>query len=103
VLGVFDTGFVRVDPGSSFAFSHNLGTNKLIFRIYYSPDAVGSEMEEVVADSAAVRGASGWTGAFIKDITSRSFVLQSGSQGLTRSSGTTRLTGFLRVIAVAFR
>lgn len=100
-LRSFDTGFFAAAAGKEFAFTHDLGTTKLLLRIYYASDASGSGMQEVVLDSSRGRSSSVWVGAFIGNLTPTTLSVQTGGLGLSRFSGGLSTRGFLRVIAVA--
>ena len=100
-LRSFDTGFFAATAGKEFSFAHDLGTTKLLLRVFYASDASGSGMQEVVLDTSRGRSASGWVGAFIESVTPTSLSVQTGGLGLSRFSGGVRTRGFLRVIAVA--
>ena len=79
---------------------HNLGTNKLIVRVYYAVDASTGEMDEVISDASGGRSTANWIGAFVR-ITSSNLRVQAGGLGLTRFSGGVRPRGYLRIIATA--
>jgi len=101
VVRVFDSGFVAASIASSLSFTHDLGTTRLLVKVYYSEDASGVEMEEVVADTSGGTFVARWIGAFVKSITPTTLKVQTGGLGITRFNGGVRARGFLRVIAVA--
>jgi hypothetical protein len=97
---VFDSGFVAATIGSLLNFNHNLGTTRLLVKVYYSQDASGADMEEVIGDTSAGTFTARWIGAFVKSITPTTLKVQTGGLGLTRFNGGVRARGFLRVVAV---
>ena len=99
-LRVFDSGFFAATPAKQYDFTHNLGTNKLIVRVYFSIDPSGAESEEVICDASGGRLIAGWIGAFAQ-ITPLTLSVQTGGAGLTRFSRGVRSRGFYRVIAIA--
>jgi len=100
-LRVFDSGMFAAQAGKTYVFAHKLESTRLIIRIFYSSDATGGVLEEVVLDSSRGRTAALWVGAFVRSLSSDSMTISVGGLGLSRFSGGVRSTGFLRVIAVA--
>jgi hypothetical protein len=100
-LRAFDSGLFQAAAGKTYSFAHNLGSTALLIRIYYSADAAGAELQEVLIDTSRGRAASAWVGAFVRSLSADFMTIQVGGLGLTRSSVAGRTGGFLRVIAVA--
>ena len=109
-LNVYDTGWVAFSQGQSRTFTHNLGTTKMMVKVYFATSASGASMQEVMTtfynfpegihDPRA--------GAIVKAITATQFILQTGDRGIQNlidspaGTGVARATsGYLRVIAIA--
>jgi hypothetical protein len=88
-------------PGKTYDFAHNLGTTKLLVRIYYSADSAGAQLEEVIVDASRGQRASLWVGAFVTKLNANSLSIETGGLGLSKFNGGARKSGYLRIIAVA--
>lgn len=100
-LRSFDSGLFAAGLGKVYNFAHNLGTTRLLIRIYYCSDSAGSQLEEVIVDASRGRTASLWVGAFIKSLNADLLSVETGGLGLSKFNGGVRKAGFLRIIAVA--
>ncbi len=100
-LRSFDSGLFPASAGKVYNFAHNLGTTRLLIRIYYCSDSAGLQLEEVIVDSSRGQRASLWIGAFIKNLNADSLSVETGGLGLSKFNGGIHKTGFLRIIAVA--
>jgi hypothetical protein len=103
LLGSYDTGFFFASISQAFSFTHNLGTTKILAKIYFATNAAGSDMEEVFQSRSGAGG--NVFGSVVKNITSATFVVQTGNDALTHSidssgSPIERDSGYLRVIAI---
>jgi hypothetical protein len=78
-----------------------LNTTKLIVRLYYSPNARGSNQQEVVLDTSGGADPADWIGAFLRHIGEVEFQVQVGGRGLSRSGAGILRSGFVRVLAIA--
>jgi len=100
-LHSFDSGLFAAAAGKVYTFQHNLGSTRLLIRVYYSSDSSGSDLSDVVVNTSRGLKATLWAGAFVKSLSSDALTVEVGGLGLTQFSGGTRKAGFLRVIAVA--
>jgi len=101
IVGAFDSGFFSATIGREYRFTHNLGTNKLLVRIYYATDFSGSDMQDALIDTSGGNTVDSWIGTFVSQLTNNAVRIQTGGAALTKTVSGLRTRGFLRVIIVA--
>lgn len=109
-LGTYDTGWRFFGTGDFRTFTHNLGTTKLVVKVYFATTSSGASMQEVV--NTLYNYTDGTTdlriGAVVKAINSTNLSVQTGDRGITTvldspdGNAVARYTsGYLRVIVIA--
>jgi hypothetical protein len=98
-LSSYDSGWFSVSPGTAYSKTHNLGTTKLIVKLYWASDSNGTSMTEVFTNDPD----KGWG---IKNITTTTLAAQTGTLYVTSTyadngTQTNQNSGYYRVIALA--
>lgn len=107
-LKVYDSGWFPVSTAQTYSKAHNLGTTKVLWRLYFSTDVNGSNMEEVDARADESHNPTWHHGGRICNIstticnvkTCRDILMDSYG---TRSDGifNSYTSGYYRVIGIA--
>jgi len=100
-ISTYDSGWFAVSNATSYTKTHNLGTTKIIAKLYYASDSSGTGMTEVFTNDPD----KGWG---IKNITTTTLVAQTGSLYITATYSDTGVqtnvaSGYYRVIALALQ
>jgi len=107
-LKVYDSGWFYVTRGQTYTKTHNLGTTKMIVKMYYADDASGNNMEELNgAQRDDVANECFHTyGGYAKNITPSTFAIQSAEEYVhmrmdNRGDANCKTSGYYRIIAIA--
>jgi hypothetical protein len=100
---LYDSGWFYISTGQGVTLTHNLGTTKMITRLYFSTNSSGSDMMEV-GEREGLDGDK--RAGQIIDITSTTFRAQAAHQAVTYSlkndgGEVSPQSGYYRVVAIA--
>ena len=98
----YDSGWFSVASDTAYAKTHNLGTIKFLYMIYWSASSNGANAESAIDTSG---GGSMDSGMQLQAITTTTFSLRTGADSVhgTFVAGTTtsRTSGYARIVLVA--
>ncbi len=104
-LKVYDSGWFAVTANQAYTKTHNLGTTKVIFTVYYSSDSDGSVHSEPVDYQIDIAANPTWRiGGRVCDVTNTTCVVRTGLQYVAVTmfdDGNVVPSGYYRVIGIA--
>jgi hypothetical protein len=102
ITGVYDSGWREVSINMTYEHVHNLGTNKFLVTVLWSPNSDGSDAEH----DNYIWMAGEECGIQLQGITAITFVARTGANGTHLSfehdGNTIRTGGYARIILLAF-
>lgn len=111
-LKYYDSGWFSVTINSNYTKTHNLGTTKVIYQLWFSPDASGTPTYSVYGITELDQdGRGNYRGGFVTALTPTSITISTSGisgngnyvwDGLTSSNtGASYTSGYYRVIMLA--